>query len=71
MILLFSKTIVKFYLYHYITESDSSRTLYNPWDTPIEDQAVSDMLSRLQLLKGGIIMHMCRIIFTYIFRIYL
>lgn len=29
-----------------------SRYLYNPWDTPIEDAAITEMISRIRLVRG-------------------
>jgi hypothetical protein len=38
----------------YLCTPDSfSRVLYNPWDLPNEDRAITDMLSRLHLLRGA------------------
>ena len=31
---------------------DDGYKLYNPWDTPAEDAAISDLLSRLRLVRG-------------------
>lgn len=33
--------------------SDASFTLYNPFDTPEEDAAISDLVSRLRIVKGS------------------